>query len=74
MYTWIQPKELLSVLPTYIKKELIVFSSKNLLEKIYLFKVDMNFTISVIPHLRMLSVLKKEIIYREDDPSEESND
>ena len=72
MFTWIQPKELLNTLPSYIKKELIVFSSMNLLEKIYLFKIDMNFTISVIPHLKMLSVLKKEIIYREDDPSEES--
>lgn len=73
MFTWIQPAELLSILPSYIKKELIVFSSSNLLEKIFLFKIDMNFTISIIPHLKMLSVFKKEIIYREDDPSEESN-
>lgn len=72
MYTWIQPKELLNLLPSYIKKELVVFSSKGLLEKIYLFKIDMNFTISIIPYLRMLSVLKTEIIYREDDPAEES--
>lgn len=73
MFTWIQPTELLAILPSYIKKELIVFSSANLLEKIYLFKIDMNFTISIIPHLKMLGVFKREIIYREDDPSEESN-
>lgn len=72
LFTWIQPKELLNILPSYIKKEVVVFSSWNLLEKIHLFKIDINFTISIIPHLKMLSVVNKEIIYREDDPSEES--
>ena len=63
----------------YLGKEIVDSAFKvhkqlggGLLEKIYLFKIDMNFTISIIPYLRMLSVLKTEIIYREDDPAEES--
>lgn len=71
-YDWIQPKELLNILPAYIRKELIIFSCAHFIDKIFLFKIDINFTISVIPFLKMLSVVKKEIIYREDDPSEES--
>ena len=41
------------------------------MSRIDLFNNDKNFTINIIPHLMILKIGEKEILYREDDPAEE---
>lgn len=58
-------------MPSNIKREVLLLSYAELLEKINLFHIDANFTASILPFLTMMLVHKKEIIYREGDISEE---
>lgn len=50
---------------------MIYFSYFNLIENITLFHKDANFTANIIPHLKLLKLNAKEILYREDDLSDE---
>lgn len=44
-----EPKSLLEELPSFIKNELILFSNSKFVEKIKIFKLDMNFTVMILP-------------------------
>jgi len=62
----------LQELPSNIKREVLLISYAELLEKINLFHIDANFTSSILPYLKMMMIHEKEIVYREDDIAEES--
>ena len=49
----------------------MLISYAELLEKINLFHVDANFTTSILPHLTMWNLFKKEIVFREGDLADE---
>jgi len=44
-----------------------------MINTIKLFKQDANFTVEIAPHLKLLKLKIFEILYREDDPSQESD-
>ena len=58
-------------MPSNIKREVLLISYAELLEKINIFHIDANFTSSILPYLTMMMVHEKEVIYREGDVAEE---
>ena len=59
-------------MPTYIKKELFLFTHKKIIENIEIFRTDLNFTVSILPDSCFMSVSPKSYVYRLHDPVEES--
>lgn len=72
VYTWLDPQELLKELPTNLRSHLILFSYAKLIRNIRLLKIDPNFTATICPYLKILTLRTDEMIYRQDDPSMES--
>ena len=68
----IQPHNLNEILPSYIQKELMIFTFKNTITSIKLLSANLNFSALILPYSSFLSVKKNEIIYREEESSEES--
>ena len=71
VYYWIDPSDLLTCLPTPLKKHLLFHSYYPMIQDVHLLKMDLNFTISILLHLKVLKLAKLEILYREDDPAAE---
>ena len=70
-YCWTDPNQFLQDLPPNIKREILLVSYAELLEKINLFHIDANFTSAILPHLTMFNLNEKEIIWRQEDPADE---
>ena len=73
VYCWIDPSDLLTSLPTPLKKHLLFHSYYPMIQDIHLLKMDVNFTIAILLDLKVLKLAKGDILYREEDPSAEGN-
>ena len=63
---------MLKHLPENLKSTLLLYSYHNMIKDIELLEVNANFTAALLLHLKLLKLDKREILYREDDPSQES--
>jgi len=72
VYFWIDPFDMTRLLPSHLRKHLLLHSYYPMIQNIHFFKIDANFTVSLLLHLKVLKLQKNEILYREGDPSEES--
>jgi hypothetical protein len=60
-------------LPSNIRRDLLLYSYRDIWTNIYLFKIDPNFTTTIFPFLTFMQLNEKAIVYREDDPAEEGS-
>jgi len=72
IFYWIDPSDLLQDLPHNLRQSFLLYTYYPMVNTIKLFKMDANFTVSIVTHLKLLKLKKFEILYREDDPSQES--
>lgn len=72
VYYFIDPQEDIMHLPYNLKKNLLLYTYYPMIQNIGLLKVDANFTVAILLDLKLIKLQKKEILYREDDPAEES--
>jgi len=72
IFYWIDPHDLLQDLPQNLRQSFLLYTYYPMINTIKLFKLDANFTVEIAPHLKLLKLKIFEILYREDDPSEES--
>ncbi len=62
---------MLKQLPANIRTSLLLFSYYPMIRNIKRLQLDANFTAALLFHLKLVKLKNKEILYREDDPSEE---
>jgi hypothetical protein len=72
VYYFIDPQEDVMHLPYHLKKNLLLYTYYPMIQNIGLLKVDANFTVAILLELKLIKLQKKEILYREEDPAEES--
>lgn len=73
IYYWIDSNHLLDQLPANLRTSLLLFSYYAMIKNISILQYDANFTAAIIVHFKLIKLKKKELVYREDDPPEESN-
>eukprot|EP01017_Pseudomicrothorax_dubius_P021634 TRINITY_DN2328_c0_g2_i4.p1 TRINITY_DN2328_c0_g2~~TRINITY_DN2328_c0_g2_i4.p1 ORF type:complete len:833 (+),score=237.86 TRINITY_DN2328_c0_g2_i4:185-2683(+) len=71
IYSWIDPNNIIGELPSNLRRELLYSAFYRFIENIPLFQRDANFTALIIPHMKVLKLNTREILYREEDPAEE---
>lgn len=64
---------MLKELPANLRTSLLLYSYYAMIKNIRLLQIDANFTAALVTHIKVLKLKEKEILYREDDPAEESN-
>jgi len=72
VYYWIEPSDMLKHLPENLKSTLLLYSYRNMIKDIEILEMNANFTALLLTHLKLLKLEKREILYREEDPSQES--
>ena len=72
MYYWIDPTDMLKHLPENLKSTLLLYSFNSMIRDIEILEMNANFTAILLTHLKLLKLEKREILYRQDDPSQES--
>ncbi len=72
VYYWMDPTEMLKELPANLRTSLLLYSYYAMIKNIRLLQIDANFTAALVTQLKVLKLKEKEILYREEDPSEES--
>lgn len=73
VYYWIDPNDTWCSLPSFLKNNVLLIAYHPMIQHIKLLNIDVNFAVAIVLHLKVLKLKKREILYREDDPSEESN-
>jgi len=63
---------MLKHLPENLKSTLLLYSYNGMIRDIELLGMNANFTALLLTHLKLLKLEKREILYREEDPSQES--
>lgn len=58
-------------LPYHLKKNLLLYTYYPMIQNISFLKIDANFTVAILLHLKLIKLQKREILYREEDPAEE---
>jgi len=71
VYYWIDPTDMLKHLPENLKSTLLLYSFNSMIRDVEILEMNANFTAILLTHLKLLKLEKKEILYREDDPSQE---
>lgn len=72
MYYWIDPTDMLKHLPENLKSTLLLYSFNSMIRDVEILEMNANFTAILLTHLKLLKLEKREILYRQDDPSQES--
>jgi len=62
---------MLKHLPENLKSTLLLYSFNSMIRDVEILEMNANFTAILLTHLKLLKLEKKEILYREDDPSQE---
>jgi CRP-like cAMP-binding protein len=62
---------MLKQLPANIRTSLLLFSYYPMIKNIKILQLDANFTAALLSHLKLVRLKNKEILYRQEDPSEE---
>lgn len=72
VYYWIDPSDMLKHLPENLKSTLLLYSYHTMIKDIEILELNANFTAAILTHLKLLKLEKREILYREGDPTQES--
>jgi hypothetical protein len=71
-YYWLEPYDILKHLPESLKGTLLLYSYHSMTKNIEILEMNANFTAAILIHLKLIKLEKREILYREGDPSQES--
>ena len=71
VYYWIDPSDMLKHLPENLKSTLLLYSYHTMIKDIEILELNANFTAALLTHLKLLKLEKREILYREGDPTQE---
>ncbi len=63
---------MLKHLPENLKSTLLLYSFNSMIRDVEILEMNANFTAILLTHLKLLKLEKREILYRQDDPSQES--
>ena len=64
VYLKLHPKQLLHQIPFQLKQETLILCYSDIIEKVILFNIDINFTQKLIPHMQYFTLNTSEILYR----------
>ena len=58
-------------LPNNLRQEIVLSVYSNIIEKVNIFKMDLDYTAEILEVTNILKLNKDEILYREEDPANE---
>lgn len=65
------PQDLIEDLPQNLRQSLLLYTYYPMIQSLKLLQLDANFTAAIVTELKLLKLIKNEILYREEDPAQE---